>query len=149
MKVVFLKDVPKMGKKYEIKEVADGYAQNFLLPKKLAEVANKNTEKTVEKFKLAEAEMKKVDEAILFKNLKILGETVVTVTEKANEQGHLFAAIHKEELAKKLKEQSGLDFPPEYFDLDKPIKEIGEHEIMISVGEKKGKFKLEVKAADN
>ena len=148
MKVVFLKDVPKMGKKYDVKEVADGYAQNFLLPKKLAELATKNSEKTVEKFKLQEAEMKKVDQAILVKNLKALSEAVVTVKEKANEQGHLFAAIHKEELAKRLKDASGLDFPPEYIDLEKPVKEIGEHEITVIVGEKKGKFKLSVEAIE-
>jgi large subunit ribosomal protein L9 len=148
MKVVFLKDVPKVGKKYDIKVVADGYAQNFLLPKKFAELATKDTEKRVEKLKSVEAEMKKVDEAILIKNLKVLAETVVTVKEKANEQGHLFAAIHKEELAAKLKEASGLEFPPEYIDLDKPVKEVGEHEITVIVGEKKGKFKLIVEAGE-
>jgi ribosomal protein L9 len=76
----------------------------------------------------------------------VLGETVVTVKEKANEHGHLFASIHKEELSAKLKEQSGLDFPPEYFDLDKPIKEIGEHEIKVIVGGKKGIFKLVIES---
>ena len=148
MKVVFLKDVPKMGKKYDIKEVADGYAQNFLLPKKLAEVANEKTEKRIEKLKKSEDEMKKVDESILAKNLKVLGETVITLKEKANEHGHLFASIHKEELSEKLKEQSGLDFPPEYFELDKPVKETGEHEIAVTVGGKKGKFKLVIESKE-
>ena len=148
MKVLFLKDVPKMGKKYDIKEVSDGYAHNFLLPKKLAEQANKDTEKRVEKFKKAEAEIKKIDESLLTKNLKSLGEAVVVLKGKANEQGHLFAAIHKEELALQLKEVSGLDFPVEYFDLDKPVKEVGEYEIEVKVGEKKGKFKLIVEAGE-
>ena len=142
MKVLFLKDVPKMGKKYDIKNVSDGYAQNFLLPKKLAEVASKGAEKRVEKFKLAEAEMKKVDQALLHKSLKTLAETVVTLKGKANEQGHLFAAIHKEEISEKLREQAGIEMPAEYLDLDKPVKEIGEHEIPVIIGEMKGKFKL-------
>ena len=148
MKVVFLKDVPKMGKKYDVKEVSDGYAHNFLLPKKLVEKATATTEKKVEKFKLQEAEMKKIDESLLQKNLKALGETVVTIKEKANEQGHLFAAIHKEELSAKLKEVSGLDIPAEYIDLEKPVKEIGEHEIPVVIGDKKGKFKLVVEVAE-
>lgn len=148
MKVLFLKDVPKMGKKYDIKEVSDGYAQNFLLPRKLAEAANKNTEKNVEKFKKAEDEMKKVDEALLHKSLKALEETTVTIKGKANEEGKLFAAIHKEEISEKLKEQAGISLPAEYIDIEKPVKEIGEHEIPVVVGDKKGKFKLVIEVAE-
>ena len=102
----------------------------------------------VEKFKQAEVEMKKVDEALLHKSLKILGETVITLKGKANEQGHLFAAIHKEEISEKLREQAGIEMPAEYIDLEKPVKEIGEHEIPVVVGEKKGKFKLVVEAGE-
>jgi large subunit ribosomal protein L9 len=148
MKVLFLKDVPKVGKKYDIKNVSDGYAQNFLLPKKLAEVASKGAEKRVEKWKLAEAEMRKVDQALLHKSLKTLAETVITLKGKANEQGHLFAAIHKEEISEKLREQAGIEMPAEYLDLDKPVKEIGEHEIPVIIGEMKGKFKLAVEALE-
>ncbi len=148
MKVLFLKDVPRIGKKYEIKEVSDGYANNFLLPKKYVEIATKDTEKKVEKFRKSEAELKKIDEALLQKNLKDLAETVITLTEKANEQGHLFAAIHKEELSAKLKELSGLDIPAEYIAIDKPVKDVGEHEIPVVIGEKKGKFKLIINAAE-
>ncbi len=144
MKVLFLKDVPKMGKKYDIKEVSDGYAQNFLFPKKLAEVAGKKTEKMVEKIKLTEAEMKKVDQALLHKSLKTLAETVVTIKGKANEEGKLFAAIHKEEISEKLREQAGIEMPAEYLDIEKPVKEVGEHEIPVTVGDMKGKFKLVV-----
>jgi len=148
MKVLFLKDVPKMGKKYDIKEVADGYAQNFLLPRKLAERANKNTEKNVEKFKKTEIEMKKVDEALLHKSLKALEETTITMKGKANEEGKLFAAIHKEEISEKLREQAGVSIPPEYLVLEKPVKEVGEHEIPVVIGEKKGKFKLVVEVSE-
>ncbi|MFA5830341.1 MAG: 50S ribosomal protein L9 [Candidatus Paceibacterota bacterium] len=148
MKVLFLKDVPKMGKKYDIKEVSDGYAQNFLFPKKLAEVATKGAEKRVEKFKQAEAEMRKVDQALLHKSLKTLAETTVTLKGKANEQGHLFAAIRKEEIAEKLREQAGIEMPAEYIDLDKPVKEIGEHKIPVIIGEMKGEFKLIIEAEE-
>jgi len=148
MKVVFLKDVPKVGKKFDIKEVADGYAQNFLLPKKMAEVANNNTEKRIEKMRKSEAEMKKVDEALLRKNLKELEEAVVTIKAKVSDQGHLFASIHKEEISAHLKEQLGLDVPPEYIDMDKPIKEVGEHEISVSIEGKKGKFRVVIEAKE-
>jgi large subunit ribosomal protein L9 len=137
-----------MGKKYDIKEVSDGYAQNFLFPKKLAEVANKGTEKMVEKFKQAEIEMKKVDQALLHRSLKVLGETTITLKGKANEEGKLFAAIHKEEISEKLKEQAGIEMPAEYIDLEKPVKELGEHKISVIVGEMKGEFKLVVEAGE-
>ncbi|MCX6735472.1 MAG: 50S ribosomal protein L9 [Candidatus Parcubacteria bacterium] len=148
MKVLFLKDVPKMGKKYDVKEVSDGYAQNFLFPKKLAEVAGKNTEKMVEKFKTTEAEMKKVDQALLHKSMKTLSETVITIKGKANEEGKLFAAIHKEEISEKLREQAGIEMPAEYLDIEKPVKEIGEHGIPVIVGDMKGKFTLVVEAGE-
>ncbi len=148
MKVLFLKDVPKMGKKYDVKEVSDGYAQNFLFPKKLAEVAGKNTEKMVEKFKTTEAEMKKVDQALLHKSMKTLSETVITIKGKANEEGKLFAAIHKEEISEKLREQAGIEMPAEYLDIEKPVKEVGEHEIPVIVEDMKGKFTLVVEAGE-
>ena len=148
MKVLFLKDVPKMGKRYEIKEVSDGYAQNFLFPKKLAEVAGKNTEKMIAKFKQAEIEMKKVDEALLHKSLKVLEETIITMKGKANEEGKLFAAIHKEDISEQLKEQAGIEMPAEYIELEKPVKEVGEHEIHVIIGDKKGKFKLVVEVTE-
>lgn len=146
MKVLFLKDVPKMAKKYDIKEVADGYATNFLIPRKLAERADAKTEVRVEKFKKTEIEMKKMNEALLARSLKSLKDVTVTMTGKANDAGGLFAAIHAEELAQKLKEQSGIDMPAEYLALAKPIKEVGEHEIPIEVDGKKGSFKLVVTA---
>ncbi len=147
MKVLFLKDVPKIGKKNEVKEVADGYAHNFLLPKKLAEKAEKGAEARVSKMKTEAAEMKKVDEDLLLKNLKALAGTIITVEGKANEKGHLFAAIHKEEIIAKLQE-AGIRIPAEYINLEKPIKEIGEHAISFAAGNKQGSFTLVVKGKE-
>jgi large subunit ribosomal protein L9 len=141
MKVLFLKDVPNLGKKHDVKEVADGYARNFLFPKKLAQPATKDAEARVLKMKTEQAEMKKVDENLLAKNLKALGDATVTLSGKANEKGHLFAAIHKEEIISKLRE-SGISVPAEYIDLAKPVKETGEHVISFTAGNKKGSFKL-------
>lgn len=144
MKVLFLKDVPKIGKKYEVKEVADGYARNFLLPRKMAELATKETVERVAKKKDELAEMKKVDDDLLMRNLKALTDLVVTIEGKANEKGHLFAAIHKEEIVSKIHDEARLQIPSEYIHLEKPIKETGEHTISFTMGNKTGTFKLVV-----
>jgi large subunit ribosomal protein L9 len=141
MKILFLKDVPKLGKKNDVKEVADGFARNFLFPKKLAEPATKDTEARVLKIKKEVAQMKKVDEDLLMKNLKELSGITVTVRGKASERRHLFAAIHKEEILSKIRE-TGLVVPSECINLEKPIKELGEHNISFSGAGKSGTFKV-------
>lgn len=89
---------------------------------------------------------KKVHEDLLLKNLEDLTGVTVHMSESANEQGHLFAGIHKEEIIPALKEQTRLEISPEYIVLEKPIKTVGEHEITVSVQDKKTTFKLIVEA---
>lgn len=146
MKVILLKNVPKIGQKYEVKEVSDGHASNFLIPRGLALVANQSTLKQVETLKSKDVMEKKVHEDLLLKNLEDLTGVAVHMSESANEQGHLFAGIHKEEIIPALKEQTRLEISPEYIVLEKPIKTVGEHEITVSVQDKKTTFKLIVEA---
>lgn len=146
MKVILLKNVPKIGQKYEVKEVSDGHASNYLIPRGLALVANQSALKQVETLKAKDAMEKSVHEDLLLKNLEDLTGVAVRMTESANEQGHLFAGIHKEEIVPALKEQTRLEISPEYIILEKPIKTIGEHEITVSVQDKKTTFKLIVEA---
>lgn len=146
MKVIFLKDVQKVGKKYETKDISDGYALNFLIPKGLAEVATKNAVKRIDTLKAKDDESKKIHEDLLLKNLKGIEGKKVTITEKANEKGHLFAGIHKAELIPAIESQTRVQIHPDYIMLDKPIKEVGEHTITVAVQDKKATFILEVKA---
>ncbi|MBI2120574.1 MAG: 50S ribosomal protein L9 [Parcubacteria group bacterium] len=143
MKVLFLKDVPKIGRKNDVKEVSDGYARNFLFPKNLAEPATKDTALRVARMKDETEQMKKINEDLLFKNLKALTETSIVLEGKANEKGHLFAAIRKEEILAKLKE-NGLVIPLEYIEFEKPIKEIGEYAIPVRIGGKHQTFTLRI-----
>ena len=142
MKVIFLKDVPRVGKKNDIKEVNDGYAMNFLLARKLAEPA---TEKNIKEL---ETQMKEitieweVQEDLLMKNLEEIKNKVITIKGKMNEQGHLFSAIHKKEIVEMMKSEQHADIDEDFIILEKPIKEIGEFEIAISVKGKKSSFKL-------
>ncbi|MEK7581859.1 MAG: 50S ribosomal protein L9 [Patescibacteria group bacterium] len=144
MKIILLKDVAGLGKRYEVKEVASGYARNFILPKGLAEPA---TEKALARVKdltvMAEVEIK-IQEELLRKNVKSLDGQKISITEKANDKGHLFAGIHKEELQKLLKENLHAEVPIDFIKLEKPIKETGEFEIEINNGEMKAVITLVV-----
>lgn len=145
MKIILLKDIPKVGKKYETKEISDGYALNMLIPKGLAVNATSEIIKkiSIEKSKI-EGE-KKINHELLLKNLETLEGKTVTISEKANDKGHLFASVHIPEILKAIKNELRIDIPSESIILDKPIKEIGVHEIMVKTDIKSIKFNLDIK----
>jgi len=136
MKIILLKDVPKVGKKFEIKNVSDGYAQNYLIPSKLAEIATKDTEERVKLARSLHEEKTKSTETELVKKLESLKNTTITIKEKANKKGILFAGIHKNTLASHIKTSLDLDIDPNYIILVEPLKQVGEYTIKILVGEK-------------
>ena len=146
MKVILLKDVRKVGKKFDVKDVSDGYALNFLIPQKLAEVSNVPNTKRFDTLRIKDEAMKKVNEDLLAKNIKSLENVVITLEESANDKGNLFKGIHKEELIIALKKQASVDLAPEHIVLEKPIKEVGDHMIDVKVQDKTAQFKLTISA---
>ena len=146
MKVVLLKDIAGVGKRFDMKNVADGHAVNFLFPRKLAEPATPQTLKRVESEKVRLDTERKIHEDLLAKNLKSLAEVRLVMKEKGNEQGHLFAGVHREEISQALKKQTKLDVPAEFIVLESPIKSVGEYDIPVSALGKKAQFKLIVEA---
>ncbi len=145
MKIVLLKDVKNVGKKHEVKAVADGFALNRLVPPGLAEVATAKALARVEVIKKADAAEKKVKEDLLAKNLKALHDAVVEVTADVNEKGHLFAGLHAADIAPLVKEKTRIDVLPEFIQLEKPIKEAGSHKIDVKVQGQSATFTLVVK----
>jgi large subunit ribosomal protein L9 len=146
MKVIFTKDVPKVGRKYETKEIADGYASNLLIPRGLAIVATPEAIRRIELEKSKIEGERKVQESLALKNLKELEGITVTMVEKANDKGHLFAGLHKAEIIPALLKQTRLEISPESLMLDKPIKEVGKHTIEVKIKDKSAKFILSVEA---
>jgi len=144
MKVILLKDIPSVGKKYEVKNVADGYAANFLFPQRLAEVATEKKIENVKRQNIQIEDSRKIQEDLLAKNLDSLKNVSIEIVAKTNEHGHLFGGVHKEEIVVALKEQVHIDIDPEIIMLPHPIKEVGEHNIMISSGNKEAFFKLTI-----
>src|ERR1035437_10663523 len=144
MKVIFLQDVPRVGKKYDIKEVNDGFAMNFLFRSKLAELATPSAVASLEKRKKNIEIEREVQEDLLLKSLEEIKGKVITIKGKANEKGSLFSAIHKKEIVEEMKRQHHADISEEFIVLEKPIKEIGEFEIPIEIKGNKTSFKLKI-----
>lgn len=137
MKVILLRDVKGIGKKYEEKNVADGYAINKLLPQKLAVPAGTSAAKQVLALKNQDSAHKSREEQMNEEALrKIAGQTIV-IKMKATEEGHLFEKMTREKLAKQL------DIDPETIELNEPIKATGTYEVPVG----KTKFTLEIVAA--
>ena len=144
MKVVLLKDVPKVGRKHDVKEVSSGYGRNFLLLNGLAVLATEKSLKTAEEFKQKIVAVKNQEESMVIRGLVKLAGVRLLMKRKTNEEGVLFASIKTEELSAAVKDQAGLIVSSEYIKLEKPIKAVGEYEIEVVVVGKKGGFKLVV-----
>jgi len=142
MKVIFLKNVQRVGKKNDVKDVNDGYAVNFLFPNKLAISATSSALKELEKSQKEILIERELEEGLLMKNLEEIKGKVVTLQGKANEKGNLFSSIHKKEIRDKMFEEYKIEINEDLIVLEKPIKEIGEFEIPVQIKNKKSFFKL-------
>ena len=130
MKIIFLQDVEKAGKKYEIKDVAAGYARNFLIPKGFAKLADEKIIKWAEMQKeissqKTEKELEKTQN--IASSIERL-ELVIPV--KIGKEGQLFESVNAQKIVEKLKE-SGFDINKKQIILNKPIGEIGEFPVKI------------------
>lgn len=146
MKIILLKDVSKVGKKYDLKDVAEGFAQNLLIPRGLAVLATPQQIKKIDIEKAKEMMEKKIQGELLAKSLETIKDLKLTLKEKANEKGHLFAGVTREVLAEEIKKATRLNIDPESIKLDKPLKEIGEHKVMIEAGGKRAEFTVMIEA---
>ena len=134
MKVILQQDVRGQGKKGQLVEVSDGYARNFLLPKKLAVPAtaeNVNTMKQQEKARQAQMAAEKAEAQALAEKLKSIQ---VKLTAKAGEGGRLFGAVTSKETAEALSAQHGLNIAKTKLVLDEPIKSCGGYQIKAKLG---------------
>jgi large subunit ribosomal protein L9 len=147
MKVILLKDVSKLGRKYDVKTVSDGHALNLLIPQGVAVAATADALKRLEVEKAKMEGKKKIHEDLLVKNLKDLDGKTLTITGKANDKGHLFAGLHRDEIAAELTKQTQLQIDPSFLQIEHPIKEVGEHTIDVKVGGKAAQFTLVVAKA--
>jgi large subunit ribosomal protein L9 len=133
MRVVFLDDVENAGRAGEIKEVKDGYARNFLLPRKLAAPANAATVQQAEaKARALAKEQEKLDEAARAVIDKLAGATIV-IKARVGSEGRLFGSVTASDIAEELSSRGAGAIEHRQVALGQPIKEIGRYEIDVSL----------------
>jgi large subunit ribosomal protein L9 len=127
LKVMLTKDIENVGTAGEIKDVADGYGRNFLIPRKLAVVAGKGVEAEAKRIQQAGArrEAKERDEAQAL--AERIGNKTVVVRLKVGGEDKVFGAITNEDIAVALRQQQQVDVDRRKIDLREPIKQLGEH----------------------
>ena len=134
MKVILQQDVKGQGKKGQMVEVSEGYARNFLLPRKLAIAATTdaiNTMNLKEKARKAEEARQKAEAEATVEKLK---ECQVKLTAKAGNGGRLFGAVTTKEISEGLKAQFSIDIPKQKLVLDEPIKAFGSYQVKAKLG---------------
>jgi large subunit ribosomal protein L9 len=132
MKVIFLQDVKGKGKKGEIKDVASGYAYNYLIPNKLAIIATTTNIKEAEAFQES-SDKRKEQEHEQAKELAVkLADTTITIKTKAGEGGKLFGAITSKQIGDALAEEK-IKIDRRKIILDEPIKSIGTTVVQIKI----------------
>lgn len=145
MKVILLQDVKSLGKKGEIVEVSDGYARNFVLPKKLGVEANS---KNMNDLKLQKANEEKVAKQQLEaaqELARVLETKEVVVKMKSGEGGKTFGSISSKEIAEEAKKQCGLELDKKKIQLPEAIKSLGVYEVGVKLHTKvTGKLKVKV-----
>lgn len=134
MKVIFTQDVKGKAKKGDLKEVSDGYARNFLIPKGLAMAATADTLNTLrlqEKAKKAQMEAEKAEALAISKKLTAVQ---VIVKAKAGDGGKLFGAVTSQEICSCLKEQHGIEIEKNKLVQSEPIKSYGNYTVKAKLG---------------
>lgn len=133
MRVILLADVKKVGRKHDIVDVANGYAQNVLLPKKLALPATPENMKRFQKEKGMAAEKQAFSRSLLEKNIKELDGKKLTMSALANENGTLFKTVHAKDIAGALEKEFGVIIPESSI-ASGDIKKIGDYAVKLSGG---------------
>lgn len=136
MKIIILEDIKNIGKKFEIKDVPDGYARNFLFPNKLAKLATDGAlkELTAIKIRLSKNEIEL--EKRLTEIAKQINDVSLEFLLKSDESGSIFGSVTKEMILKALRNHEFIRKERAEINLEHPIKTFGEHKITVNL--KKG-----------
>lgn len=135
MKVILLDNIKGVGKKDEIINASDGYARNFLFPKKLAVEANNENLSKLKSKKQSEQYKKDVDKANAEKIAKQLNDITLSIKVKAGENGKIFGGVTSKEISEELNKQYKLEIDKKKIVLNENIKNIGSFDISIKLYE--------------
>lgn len=133
MKIIFLSDVKNKGKKGEVKEVANGYAQNYLIKNGFAEEATQGNLKKLKEQQDADAaaaEQKLVDAKLLKDEIE---QKEVEIKTKSGEDGRLFGSISSKQVAEAYEKQHGIKLDKRKIDMSQPLKSLGYHKMEVKL----------------
>lgn len=133
MKVILLQDVPGTGKKEDIVNVSDGFARNYLFPKKWAVEAKPGAMKEIERKKAAEAERERQRRMEAEARAALLKGKTVTLAVKCGGQGRLYGSVTAQEVADALLAQHGVEVDKRKIDLGDPIRQVGDVTMTVTV----------------
>ncbi len=133
MKVVLLQDVKAQGKKNDIVEVSEGYARNFLFPKKLAIPADAKAINDIKNKKSSEAHKIELERQAAKQTAEKLNDITVKITAEGGSDGRFYGAVTSKDIAEALKSQFGIEVDKRKIVLDAPIKAFGSYKVDIKL----------------
>ena len=133
MKVVFLQDVPNVAKAGDVKDVADGYGRNYLIPKKLAVVATSAELNRLELQRNADVRRQARTEQDAEAFAKVLQDTTVALKMRAGTKDKLYGSVTSADIAKEIKKLTKQDIDKRKIELEEPIRELGSHQVSIKL----------------
>ncbi len=135
MKVILLKSVKGTGNVGEIKDVADGFALNFLIPQGLAKVATKQVIDNVAGKKTKQKKQKVAIQKADAKSIRKVNQQKISLSVDANDEEKLYAAIKPIDIAAAALDQLKIELNTKYIKITKPIKELGDHTVHVRLGD--------------
>ncbi len=147
MKVVLTQDVAKIGRRFEIVNVPDGYALNKLIPQKQALPATADNVKRVQSMVKRQAEGMAGEEEAITQAIAKLKDKVVSVTVEANAEGKMFQALKPAVIVAAVAAEAEVTLKPTWIHIPATIKTTGEHVILLSFGDTQGEFTINVNVA--
>ena len=133
MKVILLQDIKGTGKKDQIIEASDGFARNYLIPRKMAREATAEALNSIEKAKSADRHREEVKRNDAEAKARELKGKVIQLSVRGGENGKLYGAITNDQIAAALKEQHGYDIDKRKLELDEPIKNAGQATVTLKL----------------
>jgi len=133
MKVILLQDVKGTGKKDQIVETSDGFARNFLLPRKMAREATAEAVNSIKNAKSADKHREEVKRAEAEVKARELKGKVIQLTVRGGENGKLYGKITNDQIAEALKEQHGFEIDKRKLELDEPVKSAGQTTVTLKL----------------
>jgi|SRR3989344_6017483 len=144
MKVLLIRDIPKLGKRGQIVDANDGYARNFLIPRKYAISEGGKEAQAIHAELKTDERQKRLELKHARRIAEIISSKTIEISKTANEKGHLYAGISPEEIAKAINQQLRIDCDPARIEIIESIKRTGNYKISFLCPEGEIKFTLNV-----